>query len=93
LGQWSLAFNQGLLRPLAKKLEGASSQGDDLAFAVFSVVVGLDVSIGDGLDHLHDVVGLRDQGDQRLVLGLEQLEQGPDGDVLEGRVAAGEEAS
>jgi hypothetical protein len=49
------------------------------------------LSVRDLLDHLHDVIGLTDETDELLVFRFEQLEQRPDGNVLESRVTAVEE--
>ena len=48
--------------------------------------------VGYGLDHLYDIFRFGNQANELLVLGLEQLEQGPDGDVLKGWIATCEEA-
>ena len=57
-----------------------------------STSTAFDVLLGDLFDDEHHVVGLVDRLNQLGVAGFEELEQGPDGDVLEGRVAGFQEA-
>lgn len=47
--------------------------------------------IGNRLDHLYDVFRVGDVSNEFRVFGLEQLENGPDGDVLESGISAREE--
>ena len=48
--------------------------------------------VGYGLDHLYDIFRFGNQANELLVLRLEQLKQGPDGDVLESWITTLEEA-
>lgn len=85
-----------ILRSAPEQLQAALREGDDLALAVFGfLVVGfdgaLDALVGDDLDHLDNLLRLGDQGDQFLVAGFEELEEGPRCNVLEGWVTAVEE--
>lgn len=82
----------GLGPSLAQQLQTPLRQVDHLALVVvLELVVRLDLAVGDLLDHLDHGVRLADEADEFLVFRLEQLQKGPDGDVLEGRVAAVEE--
>lgn len=91
--QVALTFDEGLFGTVSKKFEASSCQRNDLTLPVFSVLlVRLDVLIRDCLDHMHEIVGFGDIGNQPLVLRFQQLEESPDGNVLERRVTTGEEA-
>ena len=87
-------FHHASLLTDAKDLQTPLRQGDDLPFTliVLAFAIAFDVLLRDAFDHIDNLFALADQPDQRLVLRLEQLQQGPDGDVLERRVAAGQEA-
>lgn len=76
-------------RASAQVFQAPARKRDGLAFTVLGVlVVGLDAAIGDGFNGLHDVIGARYALDELPVFRLEQLQERPDGDVLEGCVAA-----
>lgn len=78
---------------VTKKFEASSCQRNYLALTIFLIfLVRLDVLVGDRLDHMHDVIGLGNIADQSLIFGLQQLKEGPDSNVLEGRISAGEES-
>lgn len=80
----------------AREFEAAPRESDDLALpavlAAFALVLGLDGFLADLTDHSHHVVGLVDGVEEFLVVALEELEERPDGDVLEGGVVGVEEA-
>lgn len=85
-------FYVTLCPALSQQLQTTLGQIDHLALVVvLELVVRFDLAVRNLLDHLHDVIGLTDETDEFLVFRLEQLEQCPDGYVLEGRVAAIEE--
>jgi hypothetical protein len=89
----ALPFDEGL-RALAQKLKTSAGECHNFALTILVVfVVRLDVAVRDLGDHLDDLVRFADELDQSVVFGLEELEQCPDSDVLEGGVSAGEEAA
>lgn len=74
---------------LAEQFQTPLSQGDNLALIVLlNLVVELHLPVCNLFDHLDDVIGLTNKTNELLVFGLEQLQKGPDGNVLECRVAA-----
>jgi hypothetical protein len=76
---------------LAKKLKRSLSKLDDLSFTIFfSLIVGLDLLIGNRLDHLNDLFRFSDQADELLVFRLQELEQRPYRDVLKCCISARE---
>ena len=78
---------------LAQQLERPLSKLHHLALSIFLVfIVGFNRFVGNGFDHLHNLLRLADQVDELLVLGLQKLKESPDGDMLEGRVATRQEA-
>ena len=89
-----LALNVALSTTLAEQLQTPLGQIHHLTLVLlFKLVVGLDLPVGNLLDHLDNIIRLADKPDKLLILGLEQLEQRPDGNVLECRIAAAEEPS
>lgn len=80
---------------LAQQFQASLGKVDNLAFIVVINSVGLrfDLSLGNLLDHVDNFVRLSDLANQRLVLGLEKLEECPYGDVLERGVSAGQEST
>jgi hypothetical protein len=79
---------------LVQELEALARENDNLALAVFVVlVVRLDVALRNLRDHVDNLFRLRDALGQACIFRLEQLQQCPDGNVLERGVSAGEEAA
>ena len=78
---------------VAADLETAFRQSDNLAHAVFRIIgfIFIDLSLTDTSHSCHQILGFVDRLDQSRVTGLEQLEQCPDSDVLERRVARRQE--
>lgn len=88
----ALCLHQGLLGTSAQQLQASSGERNDFALAVIRfLLVGLNVLISNRFHHLYDILRLGDISDELLVLGLEQLEKRPDGDMLESWVSAGKE--
>ena len=82
------------LRSLPQQFQASPRQCDDFSFTILGLlVITLDVLVGDCFDHLNDVLGLCNHPNQLPIIGLEQLEQSPNSDVLKGRIATGQEAS
>lgn len=82
----------GLARALPKKLQASLCEVDHLAFVVVvKLIVRLDWTVGNRLDLVDNVLGLADQLDEALILRLEELQQRPYRNVLEGRIAAPQE--
>lgn len=73
---------------LSKELQTALGQVDDFALVlILEFVAGLDLTVCNVSNVLDDILGLTDEPNQSLVLRFEQLEQSPDSNVLESRVA------
>jgi hypothetical protein len=79
----------GLGHALAKQLQASLSQINN--FALFFIVailgLGFNLPVRNCSDVLNDVIGLADMANQSLVLGLKQLQQSPDSNVLESGIA------
>ena len=67
-------FDERLLRAHAQQLQGATCQSHKLGLSAAVLVVGFDVLVGNGLDHLDDLFGFLDELREPLVLGFEELE-------------------
>lgn len=86
-------LDKSLLRTSPKQLETTPGKGNHFSFTVICIFfVRLDVLVGNGLDHLHHVLGFGNVSDKFLIFGLEELEQSPNRNVLERRITAGEES-
>ena len=78
---------------LSKQLKGSLSKLDHLALSVFfTFVIGLDLFVCNGLNHLHYLFRLPNQVYELLVLRFQELKERPDGNVLEGGISACEKA-
>lgn len=86
-------LDKSLLRTSPKQLEATPGKGNHFSFTVICIFfIRLDVLVGNGLDHLHHILGFGNVSDKFLIFGFEELEQGPDRNVLERRITAGEES-
>lgn len=89
-----LALDVGLGISLAEKLQAPLCKADHFALIiVLHFVVRLYLAVRNLPDHIHNVVRLSNQPNKLLVFGFEELEQGPNRNVLESGVAAGEESA
>jgi hypothetical protein len=78
---------------LPQKLQGALGKLHNFSLAILlAFIVGFDLRIGDSLDHLDYLLRLSNKANKFLVLRLQQLEQSPDGDMLEGRISTSKES-
>jgi hypothetical protein len=85
----SLSFDVAFGSALSEEFQAALGKTDNFSLIVIvRPVTRLDLAVCNQPDHVHDIVGLADEADQLLVLRLEQLKQGPDGNVLESWIAA-----
>jgi hypothetical protein len=79
---------------LAKQLKAPLGKVDNFSLViVLGLVIRLDLTICDRFDHLNYVVRFADEADQLLILGLEELQERPDSNMLERGVAAVEESA
>ena len=86
-------LDKSLLRTSPKQLEATPGKGNHFSFTVICIFfVRLDVLVGNGLDHLHHVLGFGNVSDKFPIFGFEKLEQSPNRNVLERRITAGEES-
>lgn len=82
-----------LRHALTEQLKAPLRKRDDLALVLVELAVRLGHALRDARYQAADVVRLANEPDEALVLGLDELQQGPDGDVLERGVPALEEAA
>lgn len=86
------SLHQSLGR-VSEQLQASSRQADDLALAVFIVlIVRLDVTIRDALDHRDNRARFADEVEQPGVVRLKELQECPNRNVLERRVSAVQES-
>src|SRR5690554_5991283 len=88
-----LAFDMGFRHALPEQLETSLSKCDDLALVLVKLAVGLGDTLSDAQYQAADDVRLPDESDEVLVLRLDQLQQRPDGNMLERGVSALQEAA
>lgn len=84
----------GLGHALAKEFQASLSQVHHFAL-VFFLKVGfrIDLAVRNVSNVFDDVIGLTNETNQGLVFRFEQLQQGPDGNMLEGGVTRLKEAA
>ena len=79
---------------LTQKFETTLSEAHDFAFVLLlELGLSLDLTVRNVPDIFNNILGLANQADERLVFGLEKLQQGPNGNVLEGGVTRLQEAA
>src|SRR5689334_471790 len=84
----SLALDMSLGHALSEKLQATLGQVDNFTLIlVFEFVIRFDLTVRDASDMLDDILGLSDKPDQGLILGLEELQECPNCNVLECRIA------
>jgi hypothetical protein len=94
LVSYKLALDMSLGHALSQKLEATLGQVNNFALVlVFEFVVRLDLTVCDASNMLDDVLGLSDKSNQSLILGLKELQECPDSDVLECRITRLKEAA
>lgn len=72
---------------LAQELKASLCEIDNLAFVVFlRFWFRFNWPVCNGADVFNDIVGLPNETNQSLVLGFEELQERPDGDMLEGGI-------
>jgi hypothetical protein len=92
LSRRELILDMFLRRPLPQQFQAPLREVDHFALVVvFGLIIRLERAVGDLLHHADNIVRLADEPDQLLILRLEQLEQRPDGYMLERGVSAAEE--
>lgn len=83
-----------LVATLSEQLEAALRKDDHLARVLLFVIgISLDLAFGYASNVLNYILSLPDKADQSLVFRFEQLEKGPDCDVLEGGIAGLQETA
>lgn len=81
------------LPTLAKELERPLSKLYNFSFPVFfTFIIRFDLLVCNHLNHLHYFLGLSYEVNKLLILGFQQLKEGPDCNVLEGSISTGQEA-
>jgi hypothetical protein len=78
---------------LPQKLQGALGKLHNFSLTILlAFIVGFDLRIGDSFDHLDYLLRLSDKANKFLILRLQQLEQSPDGNMLERRISTSKES-
>lgn len=89
-----LTLHESSFWSLSQELKTPPRQRDNLSFAIFGfLVVAFNALVRNGLNHLNNILRLGYHTHEFFILRLKQLEKSPYGNVLEGRIATGKEAS